>query len=67
VTSRTRPLNEAEAVELRLAAETTDRPTRHAAAAALALAGGFSGEIGHIRSTLRRRCRVDSEAAAVRP
>lgn len=48
VTGQTRPLDEAEAVELRLAAETTDRPTRHAAAAALALAGGFSGEIGHI-------------------
>ncbi len=45
----TRPLDEAEAVELRRAAEFTDRPTRHAAAAALALAGGFSGEIGHIR------------------
>ncbi|EGX61123.1 MULTISPECIES: hypothetical protein [Streptomyces] len=44
----TRPLDEAETVELRLAAEFTDRPTRHAAAAALALAGGFSGEIGHI-------------------
>ncbi|MFJ9011838.1 hypothetical protein [Streptomyces canus] len=51
VTEPTRPLNEAEAVELRLAAETTDRPTRHAAAAALALAGGFSGEIGHITGT----------------
>ncbi|WP_149826325.1 integrase [Streptomyces tailanensis] len=44
----TRPLDEAETVELRLAAEFTDRPTRHAAAVALALAGGFSGEIGHI-------------------
>ncbi|MBA2806913.1 integrase [Streptomyces sp. KM273126] len=44
----TRPLDEAETVELRLTAEFTDRPTRHAAAAALALAGGFSGEIGHI-------------------
>ncbi|MET9070592.1 hypothetical protein [Streptomyces sp. NPDC004232] len=44
----TRPLDEAETVELRMAAEFTDRPTRHAAAAALALAGGFSGEIGHI-------------------
>ncbi|GAA2329033.1 hypothetical protein GCM10010246_09550 [Streptomyces cuspidosporus] len=44
----TRPLDEAEAVELRRAAQFTDRPTRHAAAAALALAGGFSGEIGHI-------------------
>ncbi|MEU4492955.1 hypothetical protein AB0F96_05735 [Streptomyces sp. NPDC023998] len=47
VTGDTRPLNEAEAVALRLAAEFTDRPSRHAAAAALALAGGFSGEIGH--------------------
>ncbi|MGW1169930.1 hypothetical protein [Streptomyces sp. NPDC002550] len=44
----TRPLDESETVELRLSAEFTDRPTRHAAAAALALAGGFSGEIGHI-------------------
>ncbi|MEW1754581.1 hypothetical protein [Streptomyces angustmyceticus] len=44
----TRPLDEAEAVELRRAADFTDRPTRHSAAAALALAGGFSGEIGHI-------------------
>lgn len=44
----TRSLDEAETVELRLAAEFTDRPTRHAAAVALALAGGFSGEIGHI-------------------
>ncbi|OIJ87787.1 hypothetical protein BIV25_38190 [Streptomyces sp. MUSC 14] len=31
----TRPLDEAETVELRMAAEFTDRPTRHAAAAAL--------------------------------
>ncbi|WP_405839157.1 hypothetical protein OG528_15660 [Streptomyces platensis] len=46
----TRPLDEAEAVELRRTAEFTERPTRHAAAAALALAGGFSGEIGHIGS-----------------
>ncbi|MGW2326492.1 hypothetical protein ACWC5C_12065 [Streptomyces sp. NPDC001700] len=44
----TRPLDEAEAVELRRAAQFTGRPTRHAAAIALALAGGFSGEIGHI-------------------
>ncbi|TSB18444.1 integrase [Streptomyces benahoarensis] len=44
----TRPLDEAEAVELRRAAQFTAQPTRHAAAAALALAGGFSGEIGHI-------------------
>jgi integrase/recombinase XerC len=48
VSGTTRALDEAEAVELRLAAQYTDRPTRHAAAAALALAGGFSGEIGHI-------------------
>ncbi|MFD0378045.1 hypothetical protein [Streptomyces sp. NPDC127112] len=47
----TRPLNEDEVVALRRAAEYVERPTRHAAAAALALAGGFSGEIGHIRST----------------
>ncbi|MEV0113274.1 hypothetical protein AB0H77_08485 [Streptomyces sp. NPDC050844] len=47
-TGETRPLNEAEAVALRHAAEFTERPTRHAAAAALALAGGFSGEIGHV-------------------
>ncbi|QKV93014.1 integrase [Streptomyces sp. NA02950] len=44
----TRPLDEAEAVELRRAAQFTGHPTRHAAAVALALAGGFSGEIGHI-------------------
>ncbi|WP_157878834.1 integrase [Streptomyces sp. CT34] len=48
VVGETRPLDEAEAVELRHAADFGDRPTRHAAAAALALAGGFSGEIGHI-------------------
>ncbi|MFJ7629811.1 hypothetical protein ACIQZN_25270 [Streptomyces sp. NPDC097595] len=47
-TGETRPLDEAEAVELRRAAEFTHHATRHAAAAALALAGGFSGEIGHI-------------------
>ncbi|WP_328299289.1 hypothetical protein OG389_16725 [Streptomyces sp. NBC_00435] len=45
----TRPLNDDEAIAIRRAAEYVDRPTRHAAAAALALAGGFSGEIGHIR------------------
>lgn len=48
VCGATRPLDEVEAVELRRAAQFTTRPTRHAAAAALALAGGFSGEIGHI-------------------
>ncbi|MFD0367742.1 hypothetical protein [Streptomyces sp. NPDC127114] len=48
VTGETRPLDEAEAVELRAAAEFTHHATRHAAAAALALAGGFSGEIGHV-------------------
>ncbi|MFG2329483.1 hypothetical protein ACGFMM_07645 [Streptomyces sp. NPDC048604] len=48
VTGETRPLDEAEAVELRTAAEFTRHATRHAAAAALALAGGFSGEIGHV-------------------
>lgn len=50
VCGATRPLEEAEAVELRRAAQFTARPTRHAAAAALALAGAFSGEIGHIGS-----------------
>lgn len=49
VKSGTRPLNDDEAITLRRAAEFVERPTRHAAAAALALAGGFSGEIGHIR------------------
>lgn len=44
----TRPLSDDEVVALRFAAEFVDRPTRHAATAALALAGGFSGEIGHI-------------------
>ncbi|MCX5200608.1 hypothetical protein OG897_03895 [Streptomyces sp. NBC_00237] len=48
-TGETRPLAEDEAVALRRAAEFVQRPTRHAAAAALALAGAFSGEIGHIR------------------
>ncbi|MBT2451819.1 hypothetical protein J7F03_33105 [Streptomyces sp. ISL-43] len=50
VKSGTRPLSDDEAIALRRAAEYVERPTRHAAAAALALAGGFSGEIGHIRS-----------------
>jgi site-specific recombinase XerD len=44
-----RPLDEDEAVALRHAAEYVARPSRHAAAAALALSGGHSGEIGHAR------------------
>ncbi|MBX7473488.1 hypothetical protein [Streptomyces sp. NPDC056132] len=44
-----RPLDEDEAVALRHAAEYVTRPSRHAAAAALALSGGHGGEIGHIR------------------
>ncbi|NJP99850.1 integrase [Streptomyces zingiberis] len=48
VCGATRPLEEAEAIEPRRAAQFAVRPTRHAAAAALALAGAFSGEIGHI-------------------
>ncbi|MEU9561693.1 hypothetical protein AB0D16_06565 [Streptomyces sp. NPDC048161] len=43
-----RALTEDEAVLLRHHAAFVTRPTRHAAAAALALAGGHSGEIGHI-------------------
>ncbi|WKK21335.1 hypothetical protein QZH56_20970 [Streptomyces olivoreticuli] len=43
-----RPLSEDEAIALRQAAQFAERPTRHAAAAALALSGGHSGEIGHI-------------------
>ncbi|RPF41120.1 integrase/recombinase XerC [Streptomyces sp. Ag109_G2-6] len=43
-----RALSEDEAVLLRHHAAYAVRPTRHAAAAALALAGGHSGEIGHI-------------------
>ncbi|KOU40670.1 hypothetical protein ADK54_21475 [Streptomyces sp. WM6378] len=42
-----RALTEDEAVSLRHHAAYVTRPTRHAAAAALALAGGHSGEIGH--------------------
>ncbi|MEU3283016.1 hypothetical protein [Streptomyces antibioticus] len=42
-----RPLSEDEVVLLRHHAAYVRRPTRHAAAAALALAGGHSGEIGH--------------------
>lgn len=44
-----RPLSEDEAMALRHHASFFGRPTRHAAAAALALAGGHSGEIGHSR------------------
>ncbi|MEV7678076.1 hypothetical protein AB0O64_05875 [Streptomyces sp. NPDC088341] len=44
-----RPLAEGEVVDLRHRASFIDRPRRHGAAAALALAGGHSGEIGHIR------------------
>lgn len=47
--SRIRPLDEDEAIALRHAAEYVTRPSRHAAAAALALSGGHTGEIGHIR------------------
>ena len=45
---RSRPLSEDEAVAVRQAAEFVERPTRHAAAAALALIGAATGEIGHI-------------------
>ncbi|MFK0257440.1 hypothetical protein [Streptomyces sp. NPDC090445] len=51
VKGSTRPLNDDEVIALRRAADYVERPTRHAAAAALALAGGFSGEIGHIRTS----------------
>ncbi|MFI1734065.1 hypothetical protein ACH40E_33605 [Streptomyces acidicola] len=44
-----RPLTEDEVVSLRHQASFVTRPSRHGAAAALALAGGHSGEIGHIR------------------
>ncbi|MFC4517308.1 hypothetical protein [Streptomyces ehimensis] len=47
VRGKVRPLSEDEAIALRHAAEFTDRPTRHAAAAALALSGAHTGEIGH--------------------
>ncbi|WP_274915193.1 hypothetical protein [Streptomyces sp. WZ-12] len=43
-----RPLSEDKVIALRHQASSVDRPTRHGAAAALALAGGHSGEIGHI-------------------
>ncbi|MES9509147.1 hypothetical protein ABWJ92_22475 [Streptomyces sp. NPDC000609] len=43
-----RALTEDEAVQLRHHAAFVTRPTRHAAAAALALADGHSGEIGHV-------------------
>ncbi|WP_371095852.1 hypothetical protein [Streptomyces sanglieri] len=55
-----RPLDEGEAVALRHAAEYVTRPSRHASAAALALSGGHTGEIGHIR--IRD---LDQSAAAV--
>ncbi|MGK5640535.1 hypothetical protein ACSNOK_19805 [Streptomyces sp. URMC 126] len=44
-----RPLSEDEVIDLRHQASFVARPSRHGAAAALALAGGHSGEIGHIR------------------
>ncbi|MFD4698288.1 hypothetical protein [Streptomyces niveus] len=44
-----RPLTEDEVVDLRHHASFVTRPSRHGAAAALALAGGHSGEIGHVR------------------
>lgn len=44
-----RPLDEAEVISLRHAAEFVSRPSRHAAAAALALSGGHTAEIGHTR------------------
>ncbi|MEL5959470.1 hypothetical protein AADR41_32755 [Streptomyces sp. CLV115] len=44
-----RPLSEGEVVDLRHQASFVARPSRHGAAAALALSGGHSGEIGHIR------------------
>ncbi|MFF3381336.1 hypothetical protein ACFYXF_51360 [Streptomyces sp. NPDC002680] len=44
-----RALVEGEVVDLRHHASFIDRPRRHGAAAALALAGGHSAEIGHIR------------------
>ncbi|MFJ2575387.1 hypothetical protein [Kitasatospora aureofaciens] len=47
--SAVRPLTEDEAIAIRHAAEFVTRPSRHAAAAALALAGAHTGEIGHIR------------------
>jgi site-specific recombinase XerD len=55
-----RPLDEDEAIALRHAAEYVRRPSRHAAAAALALSGGHTGEIGHTRVR-----DLDQEAAAV--
>ncbi|WP_192583136.1 site-specific integrase [Streptomyces albicerus] len=55
-----RPLDEDEAIALRHAAEYVSRPSRHAAAAALALSGGHTGEIGHTRVR-----DLDEDAAAV--
>jgi site-specific recombinase XerD len=52
-----RPLDEDECIALRHTAEYVDRPSRHAAAAALALSGGHTGEIGHI--TIRDLDRTD--------
>ncbi|MEU3879799.1 hypothetical protein [Streptomyces californicus] len=58
--TRVRPLDEDEAIALRQAAEYVTRPSRHGAAAALALSGGHTGEIGHIRVR-----DLDEEAVAV--
>jgi integrase/recombinase XerC len=55
-----RPLDDDEAIAVRHAAEYVTRPSRHAAAAALALSGGHTGEIGHTRVR-----DLDPEAAAV--
>ncbi|MER7805553.1 hypothetical protein ABTX71_35270 [Streptomyces parvulus] len=55
-----RALVEGEVVELRHRASFIDRPRRHGAAAALALAGGHSAEIGHIRV-----CDLDLEGRRV--
>ncbi|MEU5425864.1 hypothetical protein AB0H73_09675 [Streptomyces olivoreticuli] len=46
-TGGVRPLTVDEVIDLRHHASFCDRPSRHGAAAALALAGGHSGEIGH--------------------
>ncbi|MER6421931.1 hypothetical protein [Streptomyces sp. NPDC001137] len=48
-TGDVRPLDEDEVIDLRHRASFVTRPSRHGAVAALALAGGHSGEIGHIR------------------
>ncbi|MFF9069723.1 hypothetical protein ACF09E_30670 [Streptomyces sp. NPDC014891] len=44
-----RPLSDDEVIDLRHHSAFITRPSRHGAAAALALVGGHSGEIGHIR------------------